>query len=410
MAFSRRLYGDHLEEVDFLFAQRLGLFHDPEVEWPQIEDFENRLMAHIDGLILGGKAADELSGEFLDNDDIDTVRGGAFALAYSNSPDALGSVIDKMTQATPEIMPAYIDALKHPPNDGISTKLAELFAHERSDIRAAAADILGYRREGDPQQMANLLTDEDPNVIRAAAMAIVRMRYRDAVDQLRTLLRHPDDSVAVEAAFALASFDVHDGLRHLRDYCSGAREDYGAAPIYLALAGECADCDQIMQSEAHRTRAGIEALGIIGDPGCFEMLLDVLKTDDDLRLAAAESLELMTASGLTEEHPHVEEFEDPDEGVIETDETVLTRVSTSNDVWTAWLSGNRNRFAAGTRYRLGAPFSISSLTAEIAAPKSSFVRRLRAYHELLVRTPDAPVFEPDWFIGRQKRAIADFPS
>ena len=38
-----------IEEASFLYEQRLSLFDDPEITWLDIEDFEERFEAHIDG-------------------------------------------------------------------------------------------------------------------------------------------------------------------------------------------------------------------------------------------------------------------------------------------------------------------------------------------------------------------------
>jgi uncharacterized protein (TIGR02270 family) len=404
--FSRRLYGDHLEEIEFLLAQRIGLFHDPEVQWPQIEDFENRLMAHVDGIILGGKDADALSIELLDSDDIDIVRGAAYALAHSESPDALGVVVQKMEQTPSELLPAYVDALKHPPNDRISEKLTDLLSHAHPEIRTSAIEILGYRREGNAEQIAGCLEDSNPAITAAAALAVTRLRYDGAVHQLRRALKHPATSAVAEAAFALATFGAPEGLNWFRSFCVEPQEDCGFAPVYLALAGSVSDSDLILRSPVAAMKSGIEALGIIGDPEVFGKLHEALNSDDEeIKLAAAESLELITGSGLVEEYTHVEKFEDPDEGVIETDEAVRTRVSSSHEAWSDWLAKHGGGFATGTRYRCGKQFALSLLLDEIADPKSSFTRRKRAYLELLARGGQVTPFEPDWFIRRQRKTL-----
>jgi hypothetical protein len=51
--FSTGIYQEHLEEASFLYEQRLSLFDDPEIIWLDIEDFEERFEAHIDGLVVG---------------------------------------------------------------------------------------------------------------------------------------------------------------------------------------------------------------------------------------------------------------------------------------------------------------------------------------------------------------------
>src|SRR5688572_29586831 len=58
--FYARLYLEHLSEASFLYEQRLALLDDPELTWPELDDFEQRLEAHIDALVLGEDLALDL--------------------------------------------------------------------------------------------------------------------------------------------------------------------------------------------------------------------------------------------------------------------------------------------------------------------------------------------------------------
>lgn len=406
-AFHTKLYTDHLEEIDFLLAQRESLLRDPEIDWPDIAEFEARLMAHVDGVVLGGEAADAVAIELLESDDEDVIRGTAFALAYSNSPDALTAATKALTECDTELLPAFVGALKHPPNRQIDKFMSYMLAHDRTEVRATAIAILGYRREGPPAPIVAALEDADSNTVKAAINAIRRRRLADAIPQLIAVTDKSEPEVACEAAFALASLGGPRGLDWLRQFCSSALDDCGQAPVYLALTGGVPDCNLIMQSELKGTVAGLDALGIIGETGAVQYLLETLQSEsDELRLAAAEALQLITGAGLTEEHTEVEEWDDPDEGLIEIGETTYERVSTSYDEWTSWWSGNYSRMPSGLRWRHGQVFETRLLIEEIADPRARFKRRQQAACELPARQPDSLPFEPDWFIGRQLAAIA----
>ena len=58
--FNVELYREHLEEASFLYEQRLAYLHDPEVNWPDLGDWEERFEAHIDALVVGGELALEI--------------------------------------------------------------------------------------------------------------------------------------------------------------------------------------------------------------------------------------------------------------------------------------------------------------------------------------------------------------
>jgi len=59
-AFNIELYQEHLEEASFLYEQRLGLLNDPELTWKDLDEFEQRLEAHIDALVVGQDLAMEV--------------------------------------------------------------------------------------------------------------------------------------------------------------------------------------------------------------------------------------------------------------------------------------------------------------------------------------------------------------
>src|SRR2546429_9504818 len=56
-SFAVRMYDEHLEEASFLYEQRKALLRDPEIPWTRIGEFEERLEAHIDALVIGGRVA-----------------------------------------------------------------------------------------------------------------------------------------------------------------------------------------------------------------------------------------------------------------------------------------------------------------------------------------------------------------
>ncbi len=59
-AFRVELYQEHLEEAAFLYEQRLALLRDPQISWREIGSFEDRLEAHVDGLVVGEELALEV--------------------------------------------------------------------------------------------------------------------------------------------------------------------------------------------------------------------------------------------------------------------------------------------------------------------------------------------------------------
>ena len=55
--FRQSLYAEHLEEISCLYEQRLSLLADPELPWPDLDDFDSRREAHQNALTIGGELA-----------------------------------------------------------------------------------------------------------------------------------------------------------------------------------------------------------------------------------------------------------------------------------------------------------------------------------------------------------------
>src|SRR6188768_4184569 len=55
--FRISLYEEHFEEASFLYEQARSLIRDAEIPWTALADFQERLEAHIDALIVGDALA-----------------------------------------------------------------------------------------------------------------------------------------------------------------------------------------------------------------------------------------------------------------------------------------------------------------------------------------------------------------
>ena len=55
--FNIELYEEHLEEAAALYEQRLALVDDPELSWLDLDDYDERLEAHLDALVIGAELA-----------------------------------------------------------------------------------------------------------------------------------------------------------------------------------------------------------------------------------------------------------------------------------------------------------------------------------------------------------------
>lgn len=401
--FSRRLYTDHLEEVGFLLAQREELLHDPEIKWPDIGEFEDRLIAHLEGLVLGGNDADDVSREFLTSDDCDNIRAASFALAHSKNADAIVSVVSAIDSADETLVQPFVSGMLHAPSSlDLSASLLPMLKHDSPAVRMNVISLLGYRRQGDPNAIAACLDDSESAVVKAAAIAVRRFGNNEAKSLLNAALVSANDEVGIEIALTLITLGDTAGFNWLQEFCADAHEDYFDAPVFSALTGS-------RPLSPQNNIATIKAIGIYGRVGDVDLLIDILEGDDDaLKPVAAESLALMTSSGLTEEATETEEMFDIDGELVDSEDTTFLRVSTSATEWSKWWKENRAGFPENPddRIRLGKRHGSSLIVSEIADPDCPYQRRELAYQELAILNPGIVAFEPDWFIERQMASLS----
>jgi hypothetical protein len=179
----------------------------------------------------------------------------------------------------------------------------------------------------------------------------------------------------------------------------------------LALGGQLPDLSFLVRGEkALHSPATLEAMGVLGNVRAVVYLLDALDSKDNkVKLAAAEALELIAASGLRETAVVVEQTELMPGEVIE-ERRAVEQVATSPEVWRRWWNQNGKRFDAQRRWRRGKAFEFGLFIEEIEDPKAPFADRQRAYWELLILSGQWFPFEPDWFVPRQMEAVARWES
>lgn len=410
--FAIGLYQEHLEEIGFLFPQCKALLSDPEIKWPEVAEFEERLAAHVDAIELGGDLALLCTRELLESDDEEELRTAAYTLTIVNGDETMGDVLKTMENADDELIPYFVDALKHTSYQQTSDRLVRLLSHERPEIRLAATEILDYRREGEASQLVPFLKDENRKVISVAVQALGRLRHKDAIPYLERCLNDEDPVLQQNASLALLKIGHYPAVKHLLTLCRGKGPSARWAAVHLAVSGG-ADGLHFLTAACNNPRMTsdvLEAMGVIGNVDAVEMLVSGLNSEDELlRVAAGKALELLTGAGLKETITVVEEI-DTDE-LFEGEEPPeprseeIERVCTSHDEWVNWWNQNRSRFQSTIRWRYGKPFDFGLCIDEMGVENARFGDRQRAYLELLIRSGHDIPFEADWFVAKQRESL-----
>lgn len=422
-SLTQHLASIHLEELSFLLADFQidiqGLTHP----WPEAFETEDRLDAHLDGLEFCGPLGFDHAVEGLASSDDDTISASAFALAsIAAFETGLQALIKAFTAAKDEQLSAYVTALRYGRHPRLADALLPLLDHERPIIRAATAEILGYRREGDAKRLWPLLRHADEIVSGTAVIALVRLGDRSALLALEQAVLDIKPAPQPDWLLPLLLLGSRRALQELTQSCSQSGTATPASLTFLAMAGGreasviLTRAIQYPDMKAH----AYAALGIFGDINGVPHLLDSLKSGENAdRLAAAEALQLITGAGLTE----TVTLEEPDEPDLTAEDITgepksapaeapppphtreVQRVCTQLEPWQRWWQEHSKCFNTAPRWRHGMTFTLGLCIDDLAGPNSTAQTRQHAHIELLIRSGQSIPFESDGFIAKQLQSI-----
>src|SRR6266567_7052170 len=101
-AFLIELYEEYLEEASFLYEQRRTLLNNPEITWKKIGEFEERLEAHIDGLIVGDELAQDVCMRHVAEGNFGELFAATCVFCRQDRRDLVLSIFDQLDPDDPE--------------------------------------------------------------------------------------------------------------------------------------------------------------------------------------------------------------------------------------------------------------------------------------------------------------------
>jgi uncharacterized protein (TIGR02270 family) len=382
------IYEEHLDEAAFLWGQ-----------WEQALDASNyalddvivgpeeRLLAHLDGLVLGGtRVAERLLVPALADDDPGKITTAAWALLQGEDVDTdhLDLVFDALTKAEKKETRAAIGrAFELCDRGDLQARLLPLLEKSAPAVQAVIVNVVATRTQ--PPEPGNLAKSPLP------LEALLATRNPELlVAALRALRRAPDPVYAqfVEGPLGSPYVAIRDtaietgmvlGLRAAWRACSKlvARNATGAKlPMaLLALGGEPVDVKAVIKRLDVETmrRDALWALGFAGTVEAAEAALGLIG-DDKLGALAGESFATITGVvlagalvkiGETDNSapPEVDEDEDAPVPVVKPEDDL--RIPNAERVG-AWWEKTKGNFQAHVRYLYGQPATPAALQSAIA--------------------------------------------
>jgi uncharacterized protein (TIGR02270 family) len=357
------VYEEHLNEAAWLWREWEGCLNSPIHTLPQAaKGPEERLLAHLDALVLGGDpVAQTLMVPALAGNDRFAVTAAAWALAQAEDVDQQDGVFAALTTTeSPAARMAIARALSLSPRSDLS-RLLPSWNSGAPEVQAMVMDLFAPREPAwVRERLEAALRSGQPSLIAAALRAIRRSRDNAFFNHVQAALQSREPDVlraAISAGVVL-------GVRETWEACRAAADLKGRDCRFplgvLATSHDPKDRDRVRKKTSDPDAAphALWALGFTGDLESVDVLLHAL-SDAKMAKAAGESLHVIT--GVVIENDLVKQGEakgpenvevandDPPPAVTQEDFLPEPRP----DAVRKWWTDNGGNFRAGGRYAFG---------------------------------------------------------
>jgi uncharacterized protein (TIGR02270 family) len=402
---------EHLDEAAFLSGQWENALVDPDYTLAEVvEGPEERVLAHLDGLVLGGtKVAERRLVPALGGEDPGVVLAAAWALLLSEDGDRLDLVVEKLAAAEPEQAAAISRALQLAAREDVAARLAPSLARGGAGTRAAVLDVLAFRRADVAGPLEAFLGAPDAAVRRAALRLARVLPSRLAPHVLEPALGGDDPE---ERDLAMVAGLVA-GARSAWAACERVAREGGPAwdlPALLwALSGE-KDLSPLLAGldDPERADAALFALGFTGKVAAAEAAAARLG-DEDLGRLAGEAFSGITGFAVAGPSAKPPEPWDPDAPEEDEEEEgagpEADLPAPDPGPVLAWWEKAKKGFDPAARLLGGVPWSTETL---LGALESAPMRRRPALAlDLAIRTRGAAQVETRALARRQLEQLRE---
>lgn len=405
----------HVEDATVLHASRSALLKAPHVKLHHLQRFDDRLAAHLDGLLVGGRPALALCEAALESPHPSALFVAAIPAIEAKNTAMLDRLI-ALVQALPECRSGLIAALGWMEREQLRGVVAGLLGSDDSARRQIGVAASAAHRI-DPGLVAQRRCEDPDAAVRARALrAAGELGKCELVSTLTAALRDDDDATCrFWAAWSAVLLGDRVGALDYLKLVALAEGPCQARAWQLTLqASPVADARALLQQIA-RDSAQVSGLirgaGFSGDPTYVPWLIARME-DDALARAAGEAFSMITGADLAEldlEREPPEQASGPNDDPEDADVAMDPDESLpwpDRERVQSWWTCNGGRFAAGTRHFLGA---VLSRGVCLQALRSGLQRqRIAAAHYLCLLAPGTPLFEWRAPARRQQRELAQW--
>lgn len=378
---------EHLDEAAFLFTQWESGLYSPRMTLQRLATtVEERLLSHLDALVLAGPEGAEWLTKRLSSTSTGVVFAAASALLSPELEGYSAAVVARLVRAEEAARLALKQALRLSTAHSTVSLLQTLLQNTSGVVQAIAIELLAERGAIGADTVAAALRSDSSHLNTAGLIATRRLALSGLDQEITALLTAHSAGVRLQA---LTSGMVL-GLKSAEQACLSSAEWY-ASPEALELLARAGHPDAIsLLRDSLRVpelaEGALKSLGMSGFAESADACLGALE-NPAIHALAAEAFALITGVdyerlGAIISQPELpQEEDDTDWERLPSFEPLRPEAElpkVNPDIVADWWKSKRGTSAAGTRMVHGRPFSASGF--ETALAEASLYR-----HHLLAR-------------------------
>lgn len=404
----KQILEQHAAEAAVLWIPRDVAARAPNYTLADLEEVDERLEAHLDGLRLGGDDAWAIAKKALASPLPGRVFVAGVLAAEQVSAERLAVVLDAATE--PPLARALASALGWVPIDRCGPLLTALLAPDRPAAHRRVGIAAHAAHRVDPgAALGNALFDDDEPRIKARALrAAGELGRADLLPQITAALGSTDAEWRFHAAWSAALLGVDAAAPVLWAFAEagGSHAEVACAAALRRMDPKAAlrSLKSLALSPDHE-RAAIAGAAALGDSWAIPFLIERMGKAETARFAGeaftaitGARIERSLAGGPPEGHVidaarDLDPKVNPDASLPWPDPRAVSE----------WWTREAARFPTGARHLCGAQINDEHLARVLAEGDQR--RRAVAAIEIASRAPGKPLFEVRAPAARQRRAI-----
>lgn len=346
---------DHFDEASFLWQKRAGALTSWVWHKPELRRLEGRLLAHLDGLVIGGEMAWELMLPALAKGKESEVAVVAWSTLERDVEAAMNRLFLAMCNAPPAVFRGARDALRLSTNPRLTDLVGGWLEAVHWSLRALSVDALGFRGTAlAPEAVGALLADHAPAVVAAAATAAGRLGLKVLVPRLERLFAHEDADVRGQALWSAMLLGSAAAKERCRACIDGRQPEASVALQLLGRLGDMEDFERLRGAleQPDLVRPALCALGSFGHAAAVPQLVRLCQESVHAGLAAVAVQRICGVDWGKEQLLAPVASDDPEAGLAEAAEA-LPRVDGAK-LALFWQRA-ASRFHNESRYLYGKP-------------------------------------------------------